>query len=39
LLLKNHGFISLGRTMEEAGELALLMLHKVSSNTSETGKD
>jgi len=38
LLLKNHGFISLGRTMEEAGELALLMLKRVSPGISEAGK-
>lgn len=28
LIIKNHGFISLGRTMEEAGKLALEMYNK-----------
>ena len=28
LIMKNHGFISLGKTMQEAGELSLKMLER-----------
>jgi ribulose-5-phosphate 4-epimerase/fuculose-1-phosphate aldolase len=29
LMIKNHGFVSLGKTMEQAGELALSMKYKI----------
>ena len=31
VIIKNHGFVSLGRTMKEAGELALSILKKAQS--------
>lgn len=37
IVLKNHGFVSLGRTMKEAGELALNTL-KISKQRQQTSK-
>ena len=39
IVLKNHGFISLGRTMEEAGELALTTLKQSKTANMATFRD
>jgi len=35
LVMKEHGFLSLGRTMDEAGRLALAMKHRTNGRNAE----
>jgi ribulose-5-phosphate 4-epimerase/fuculose-1-phosphate aldolase len=35
LVMKNHGFLALGRTMDEAGQLALRIKNTISQRTSQ----